>query len=361
MTLLETGFAERESGPDFVHNAMTDLLFEEWSYAWSPGVEGRLIELAARGDRLHTACRHALKAKREQLRADGRGREIAALAALLAQGLLAGLGKELADFVHGLRADLQEHADFSAVAETLRRLYNIAGSQGPLKVPEALDVTGVVESAYARLIYLCDDLPMTAAEHIGERVDSLRLMNELLDEDMAAHLERELFDAALDRIAASMPPPEILGAVLAIGVHSGRRSALQLCSALTGQFSGAVVSDSERVALLHGVLRCAPRVLLEAPDVVDAVNNSLTALDEDSFLALLPHLRLAFATLNPREIDELAERLAVRHGGTAAEFAVVRYELDERTLARGLAVEQSLRDALASDGLVSWLVDEGEA
>ena len=50
MDLLDTSFARRDAGPDFITGTRTDLLFEDWSYAWSPQVEGALIEASVHGD-----------------------------------------------------------------------------------------------------------------------------------------------------------------------------------------------------------------------------------------------------------------------------------------------------------------------
>jgi Family of unknown function (DUF5682) len=358
MTLLETGFAERESGPDYLHNVMTELLLEEWSYAWSPRVEGRLIELAARADRIDAACLWTLEAKREALSQAGRGRDIAAMTELFARGLLAGLANDLAPFLRTLGADIQAHADFTAVAQALRRLYSMARSAGPLGAPPELDLNGVAVAAYLRLVYLCDELSSTASDAAAERVEALRLMTELLNEDEAGVFDRALFDDAIDRVADANPPPEILGAVLAICVHSGRRGPDDLRAALGGQLSGSVVREEDRVAILRGMLHAVPQLLWRSPGVLEVIDNFLGAIDEEAFLALLPHLRLAFAALNPREVDQVAERLASLHGGKASAFAAAHHALSQRDLDRGLAIEQGIRASIAADGLGEWLGNE---
>jgi hypothetical protein len=358
MELLETGFAEREAGPDFVNNVMTDLLFEEWSYAWSPVVEGRLIELAAHADRVDAVCLRVLDAKREELRAEGRGRDIAALAVLFCRGLLAGLGSGLAPFLHRLSTDVQEHGDFVAVTEALRRLYYISRSSGPLGAPEELELAGVSRAAYARLVYLCDDLPNTRPEAAASRVEALRMMAELLNEDAAQVFDRALFDDALERVVGAGLHPEVLGAVLAISVQTGRRPAEQLRTALAGQFAGAVTREEDRVAMLRGMLHAAPQLLARSPDVVKVIDEFLAALDDDVFLSVLPHLRLAFSALNPREIDDLAAQLAHLHGGTAAAFGVLHHALEKRDLERGLAIERRLRTSIGADALGAWLLTE---
>jgi uncharacterized protein DUF5682 len=360
MTMLETSFAELEVGPDFINNVRTELLFEEWSYAWSPRVEGRLIELAAQADRVAPACLHALEARREQLRASGQSRDIAAMTTLFARGLLSGLGADLAPFLRALCDDVQTHADFSAVAATLRRLFYVARSRGPLGAND-LDVDEATRVAYARLVYLCDDLSRTAAEAIGTRIEALRLTTELLREDEGAVLDQALFSEAVDRVVESEAPAEILGAALAVGVLGGRRDAGQLRAALAGQFAGAVTREEDRVAMLRGVLGAAPQLLLQSAEVVEAVDTFLVGLEESTFIEVLPHVRLAFTALNPREVDQLAERLASLHGASAGTFATIHHSLDERDLARGLSIEQRLRSSIEADGLGAWLASEAGA
>jgi hypothetical protein len=355
MTLLETGFAERETGPDYLHNVRTELLFEEWTYAWSPQVEGRLIGLSAHADRVDAACLAVLERERDALRAAGQGRDIAVMADLFARGLLAGLGRKLAPFLQGLAADIQAHADFAAVAQALRRLYRFARSSGPLGAPVELDLTGISVAAYLRLVYLCDDLPSTPPDAASQRVEALRLMVELLNEDDAGMFDRSLFDAAVNRVADAHPPPEILGAVLALGMLAGQRDAGDLSNALEGQFAGSAVREEDRIAMLRGMLHAAPQILSRAPGVLDAVDGFLGGMDEELFLALLPHLRLAFTALNPREIQQLADRLAQMHGVKPGAFATLHHTLSKQDLDRGLALEQNLRASIAADGLGAWL------
>ena len=355
MSLLDTGFAERETGPDYVNNVMTELLFEEWAYAWSPRVEGRLIELSARADRVDVACLRVLESSREHLQGSGRGRDIAAMTDLLAHGLLAGLGRELSPFVRALGADIQSHADFGAVAVTLRRLYSIIRAAGPIGAPAGLELPEIVRAAYLRLVYLCDDLPTTPVDAAGERVEALRLMEELLGEDEAGMFDRQLFDEAIDRAAEAGPPPEILGAILAICVHAGRRGPDDLQAALEGQFGGAVVNEEDRIATLRGMLHAAPQLLWHGKGVLEVIDRFLGAIEEDEFFQLLPHLRLAFTALNPREVDRVADRLAAMHGGSASAFTAVHHSLTQADVERGAAIEREVTASIAEDGLEGWL------
>jgi hypothetical protein len=355
MTLLGTGFADRELGPDYFGTVQTENLFEEWSYAWSPNVEARLIELAAQADRIDAACMAVLLAKRDALKSAGAGSDVAAITDLIGLGLLVGLGRGLLPLVSDLGADIQAHADFSAVAQALRTLTYLSNTGSPVRAPPELELIRAAISAYHRLVFLCDDLPDTHPDAASARVDALRMMAELLNADVAAAFDRNLFDEAIDRVADANPPAEILGAVLAICVQSGRRNADDLRAAMNGAFGGSALRGEDRIGVLRGMLHTAPQLLWRTPGVLETIDAFLGGLDETAFTALLPHLRLAFSALNPREIDQVAASLAALHGGQPSAFAAVHYSLTPGDLDLALAVDRKFREAAARDGLSAWL------
>jgi hypothetical protein len=362
MTLLETRFAERLMGPDLLHGVQIERLFEEWSYAWSPRVEAALIERAVHADRVPAACLAVLEQRRDEMQAEGLGRDIVSMAELFVQGLLAGLGVELAPFVRALSADIQAHGDFPSVAYTLRRLHYVRSATGPLAAPKELDLDGVTEAAYLRLIYLCDGLPELPEESLPECIEALRTVAELLRGADADRFDHGLFDDAIERAARSARPGQLLGAALAICVQSGRRSAEALAAAIEGAVAGTADDAEERIASLRGMLHAAPDLLWQHDRLLRSVDRVLCELSNEAFLELLPHVRLAFTNLNPREADRLAAQLAQMHGLRAADFAPQRHALRDEDLARGIAIESELRASFEADGLGAWLgtnSDEG--
>ena len=184
------------------------------------------------------------------------------------------------------------------------------------------------------------------------------MMGELLNADAAAAFDRSLFDEAIDRVASRNPPAEILGAVLAICVRSGRRDADDLRAALNGGFNGAALHEEDRIGVLRGMLHAAPQLLWHAPGILETIDAFLGALDEATFTELLPHLRLAFSALNPREIDRVADRLAALHGGRPSAFAAVHHALTPADFDLAIAVDRTFRESAARDGLTAWLLGE---
>lgn len=357
MRLVDSKFAERRMGPDFVNDIQTDRLFEEWTYAWSPTVEGRLIEIASLGDSITSACVGLLQKRKAEVKSSGHSQDIAAMAELFVQGILAGLDKALGPFLDEIARDIQTHGDFSAVAYTLRRLHNIVNASGPLQISADLALNEVRQAAYRRLIYLCDDLPKTPQEVIQDRIEALRLVMELLRAPGSEELDQTVFHEAVNRVADSSPPPEILGSVLAISLHAGLKKPEDICIALSGSFVGTVDDENDRVGVLRGLLFTMPEILWRSEVVLKETDRLLCELTEEGFLDLLPHIRLAFTALNPREADRVAGSLARIHGGQASEFMDRHTSLSESDLEQGLALEQALKKSLSADGLDGWLED----
>ncbi|WP_106743425.1 DUF5682 family protein [Yoonia maritima] len=355
MQLLCPSFATRMVGPDYLTGSRTELLFEEWQYAWSPQTEGHLIQQAVLGDELPNACLALLYRQRAALIEDGRARDLPALIDLLSRGLLAGLGAQLGPFVEQLGHDIQNHGTFATVTAALRRLMFVLQSAGPLGAPDTLDLRQLVNAAYGRLVYLCDDLPNTSDDDTQERLDALRMVNEILRDCDSIGLDRSLLDEALDRVAIYTENPVILGAVLAVCVQAGTRPAATLVQIMQGRLTGVSLDTADQIGVLRGILYTSPALLWHADGLLAVVDQFMCNIDEDRFLDLLPHLRLAFTGLNPRETDRLAGELAAIHGVQAGSLVTVNTKATETDLSEGLAIEKALRASLLADGLTDWI------
>jgi hypothetical protein len=96
---------------------------------------------------------------------------------------------------------------------------------------------------------------------------------------------------------------------------------------------------------------CSARdVLWQAPEAIRAIHQVLREWDEESFVRQLPHLRLAFADLTPRECDQVA-RLAARQAGVAELELITSSEFSSADLVRGALINRRVCEGLARDGL----------
>lgn len=359
MGLIGSPFASRTGGPDYVSGSQTTLLFEHWQYAWSPQTEGHLINLAVLGDALPAACLAFIHRERAALIEGGHARDLPKLVDMLVRGLLAGLGPQLGPFVQQLGRDIQNFGTFESVTVALRRLFFVVQSSGPLGAPDALDLRGILGAAYGRLVYLCDDLPNTADEDTQERLDALRIMNEILRDCDAIGLDRSLLDAAIDRVALATTNPVILGAILAVCVQAGTRPAAELVQVMEGKLTGVSLDTADQIGVLRGILHTSPALLWHANGLLAVVDAFICGIDGAHFLDLLPHLRLAFTQLNPRETDRVAHELAGLLGVQASGLIRHNTNLSDADLTEGLRVEKALHATLATDGLTAWITGKG--
>ncbi|WP_368188246.1 DUF5682 family protein [Aestuariibius sp. HNIBRBA575] len=355
MTLLNTEFAIRQGGPDFLNTVRTGLLFEHWEYAWSPRVEGRLIEAAIHGDTLPAACLGKLFAARDALADEGRADDLSALISLFKKGLLAGLGADLDGFLVEISDAITRSADFPDTAQAIVALHAIETSRGPLSLPDGLEIAPAMQQAYARMVYLCDDLPKMREQAIPPCLDALRLLSEMMRGRGGIDFDAKLFEDALDRVAEADTAPELLGAITAIAVEGGRKPDHSLPDLITAQLTGSAPDLPTRLAGLRGVLAVAPSLLWTVEGMLDPLDAFLTGLEDDGFLEVLPHLRLALSALSPREADQVAVALTRRHGGTVGEFTAHHHDVDATDATQGAQMDVTLRETLHADGLTDWI------
>lgn len=364
MAFLETRFATKTGGPDFLSGVKLDLLFETWSYAWSPLVEARLIELAAGADTVADACVRELRKKVRRLEEEGRGRNAREAVALFLMACQAGIAKRALRILPLIEDEVTADPDLPSVIAALRELYLLWRSRHVLGMSGAEIVERLIGVAYARALYLLPDLRTAREDDLSPLLESLASLREVMT---TAGPETEAVDETLFReaVAALLDAevhPAIGGALAALAFLCGLLDGAALAGRLRGGLDGAYVRAEDRIAFLRGLVTISREVLWRVPGLVKTTDEIIAGLEEDEFIALLPHLRLAFSALDPRETDRMAQRIAahLQVAQTAATGAV-RYDATAAEVQRNLKLSQALVRSLKQDGLAAFLAPEPEA
>jgi hypothetical protein len=122
------------------------------------------------------------------------------------------------------------------------------------------------------------------------------------------------------------------------------------------------VEPRDNVAAIRGLIAVSPDLLARVPEVVRDLDRVVSGMEDRQFIAQLPHLRLAFAALNPRETDAVAALVAECHGLAATALPTRQIlGVSEADLAAGLDLDRRLRDSLVADGLAAWASMDGPA
>ena len=361
MSLLETGFARRLNGPDPVTGRGADLLFETWSAAWSPLVESRLIALSRHGATLAAALlaevRRLLKASRD----DPGQRSARATVSLLSRACLAGLQPYLSELVDAVSVAITEDPDIATVGEALAQLFLLWKARTFLGVVDRPEVEQLIGAAYRRALALAEDLQDVREDRQPAVLKALVTLRQVVvsaSRETQA-IDPDLLDHLVDRALGEPLPPLLAGAMIALGHQCGRIDTGEVVRRMQGHLSSTTRGAADCVAALRGLVAVSPELMTRLPELVHGVDDVVRRLPDAQFIEELPHLRLAFAVLNPRETDALAAVIAERYGAAGAELQARRpIGFSEAHVHAGLAIDKTLVEMLAADGLQTWMQEE---
>ena len=362
MAFLDTGFGARVSGPDFFSGYSEDLLFETWTVTWSPMVEARLIELSPLGDTIEAVAVALAQKHIARLCDDANGHGASAAIRLLFTICQIGLQDRAGTILPMIETEIAADADLASVARALSELFVLWRARNVLGRVGSGEVERLIGVAYRRALYLLGDLKDTKQERLHEVLSGLATLREVVNSARreTASVDPQLFSEAVDRRLNDALAPALAGAVAALAYLSDVRDAGFLVARVRGHLGGAYTDAADNVAALNGMVAIAPELLWRVPELLAAIDGLIADLNDERFLAQLPHLRLAFSALNPRETDAVAARIGARHDADGETLqAPVVYGIGEEELRANLALSEKVRASLAADGLEDWAATRG--
>ena len=335
LALLGVPFAVRAAGPDFVRGTGLDRLQEHWDYAFSAATEAALVEASVYGVSVPLAVAARFDARIAAFEHESGGRDARSAAALLTEACVLGLHDHLPRVLAMLGRSVAADAAFESVAAAAASLGLLWESREPLEARELEALPALLAAAFERAIYLGHGLR-------GLQGDGRPLLDALtrLRELVASAAGRAL-DAALVR-----------GAATGLAFSAGRLDEAALGAAVAGHLDG-LLPARDAVAFLRGLLHTAREAAWQQPALLGVLDGLLQRWGEDTFVALLPELRLAFAGMTPKETDRIAGSVAALHGASELGPLVIA-GTSPAQLQANLALGLRLAEVLAADGLAAW-------
>jgi hypothetical protein len=349
---LGVRFGERTAGPDFRNDVGLDRLFEIWSVSWSPIVEAKLIEIAHRGDTLADAVATTIAERVAGLEMEGMGRNALAAIDLFASACRAGIGERAGAILEVVEAEVIEDPELRSVIAALSDVVLLRRGHEVLGVIDTDPIDHLLVTTWRRVLMLLPELAHIPADQAQPSVKALADLRGIIELAQTAGFafDPEPFEAALTRLSASELAPQVDGAVMAFALLDGRADGALLEERLRGELAGGYVNPSEKLAFLGGIISIAPELLWTLPQVVDALDSVVSDADEDEFIALLPHLRLALMPLDPRDVDRLSGMVAEKLG-LANDALNSLVSISESEVMANLALDRAMAQKLASEGL----------
>ncbi|WP_245194746.1 DUF5682 family protein [Kitasatospora phosalacinea] len=361
----------RESGP----TGGGDPVFTE---RWVPSPPGRahrrdaaLIEAGAYGARLSDAAAAALAE-----RARDAGTDPAALAGLLFDAVLCGVGALADELLDTLTERIGRVPELGAVGEVLATTLDLWRHDRVYGVAADPRLARLVDAALHRVLWLAEGL------HGGGGVDHARLRAAVAARDALRHaapvltLPRPAALATAARVAGDpAAPPDLRGAALGLhwsltagdaptaaprhGSGHGPGHGPGAGSEAAARQAGALAGEPERLGDWLAGLFVLAREQLTGPaldtvgdtSLFDALDSIVIGLPPAEFLHGLPALRQAFGYFPPRERERIAQRLLARRGRTGSARGLLRTTADPALLARAAGLELAVTDLLDRHGL----------
>ena len=338
MDFLNTGFALRKKGANLRLRKDRNLIREIWEYHYKPQVTSVLIEAATYGGTIEEACR-ALADKGFQEETDA-----GAASDLIIRMFEMDLGFGQTKSLEKLQGIIQASEDFFSLTRTFSNLIMLM-ERKDLYGYET-DFSPLRDLVIQKLLALLGHLTNVKEDDAGKVLQALKeLYRALLRTGQEE--ERKYFIEILEKMSGA---PD-LNALLAGGVDGllyayGERDAEEIARIARGYLLASGDKAGSAADFVRGLFYVARDVIFAWDGMIDMLDDFLRETDYESFLKVLPQLRLAFSFFTPAEMDRLAEKVAKKYGLRGSEFVDLK-EVTAEEYAYGKAMEAKILEGFA--------------
>lgn len=372
LRVLDVPYATFVDGPDFINGYHLNRLREEWSVAWSLNTEAGLIRAAMLGDRVATAAESRLVQSLQNLEEDASSRDASVAVDLLLQACRCGLHHLANRIANVVESDIAADPNFATVAAGMSKLQLLHSAREPLEATRLAQLPQLISFSYQRSCRLLDTLAHIPDELLEPSLKGLLSLRESLvqlevelddtesdsnDGEATPHaittLDDSLYFDALQRLIASEDDvrSEICGATAGILYSAGYMPEAEVCRVVARFLNAAVEDTGVACGAVRGLMMTARECLWQMDSLLQSLDRLLTSWEEERFHKALPSLRIAFSGLAPKEIDEVAAKVATLHDVDDI-GSLIHPDITEEELQLGLQLNQIAKQSLQRDGLL---------
>ncbi|MDO4524922.1 MAG: DUF5682 family protein [Bacteroidales bacterium] len=300
LCFLETGFCEREKGPDLHNDCDRSRVREVWKYRRSPSVDSILIDRTTDGFTIEDACTNvAIRLFRNEQRCED-------AAHLAVDCFLMGIS------IDGESDTLQRlvvsDGDFFSVGNALsyfRTLFELKR----LYEYDDKSILPLMTKCFDKLVMLLSTMASVTDDNADE-LCSLMKQFFSLTESVLPDRRDSLIAALQQLIRANDKNPAVYGAAMGLLCTGDQACQKDAEAAMYGYLNGTIAVKKQGADYLKGLFLTARDIVFEENDFLVMTDQLLTSMETDDFMEILPSLRLAFSYFTPQEISETAETIA---------------------------------------------------
>lgn len=361
LAFLNAPFGVVTGGPDFVNGRNLELMYEHWDYGWNPAIESALIEASVHGASVDEAAATKLRLAAVELEEAGLGRNTAEAVRVLVHACRMGLHAHAHQIVELIDQDVAEDPTFESVVAGMTELAMLWQSREPLEAHRLPQIPTVARTAYRRACFLARDVVTCPPDRVDSVLQSIAALRQAAahhdgtgDGEDDSHFDPTLLWGALEAVvAAPQTPAVILGGAAGVLFGEDRLDEPTLLTLAAGNLAAAAGDPAAKTGFLRGLLFTCREVAWRLPELLRRVDALLRDWDEDEFVRALPDLRMAFASLTPRETGRVAANVGALYGLKDL-GNLFRPDLSVQDVAANLRLSAAADEWLRSEGLGEW-------
>lgn len=305
LAFLNSGYAHKKKGPDFIQGTDLNLVREIWQVEWQPEVEAHILECSHYGNTLREASLNKLLLTFNTQDSANHDCVIALLHALRM-----GLHQIIKPIADEIAIWFQQASDPCELANSFYYLNMCFQHKHSLTTGNIALLHQLLSAGYQRFCVRMPWLAISNQKQSDALVDQMNMMANTINSQPTWHCDPILFYDALHELINVNPHPAIKGVSLGILCRDQQIPDHQVNQHVSDAFTQAALTVEFCGDFLRGFFLAARAIFLESPELMEALNQHMMALDEDAFLAALPSLRLAFTSLSPREVFQFSQVLS---------------------------------------------------
>ncbi len=322
--------------PQRVAGGKAGTFHEEWELEWPPEMALAVLDAGRWGSTVLAAAAGRATARAAE------APTLEAVSALLEEALRADLGPAIPAFVSRLEALGADTRDVTHLLAALPPLVQVL-RYGNVRRTDTRQVAQVVQQLVPRLCIglpaVCAGLDLDAARPLLDKIEATHAAIRLLED--AAHAAD--WYAALAAVARSAASSGLLAGAATRLLFDAQQADADATATALGLALAPAQPTAYATAWIEGFLRGSGLVLIHHRALFDLLDAWLGSLPEDTFRAVVPLLRRAFAEFSlpeRRQIMDLAE------AGPAAPGAAT--EVPRFNWTRGIRVLPVLRELVGT-------------
>lgn len=309
LRLLNIPWGEQE------HNGrVLGTFHENWRLQWQPEFAVAIIEANVWGNTIESAATASVRD------AAAKADHLAELTELLDRAMLADLPSAVDDLLVHIQARAAVSADVRRLMDAMPPLARVA-RYGDVRGARAERVLPVVDNLYARIVVglpmACASLDDDAANEMVESIERAQQAMDTLQRDDLRLAWQGALRTVMERDGAH---GLVRGRCCRLLLEKGAVDEEEL-RRLAGLTLSPAIPAPEAAAWVAGVLRGGAQMMMVQDGLWLALDGWLATLDGETFVALLPLLRRAFADFEAPARRTMGEKVKNLHRATTAAVA----------------------------------------